>query len=369
MSEEIKKLAHTIVNYSINVQESEKVLIKYYSDEALDLVKELVKNVCINKGVANYRKIDSELEREILELSSPEIVPLLTNQAKYEVENYDSIIFIRYSENEFESVNVPTMKLGAVNKSKRPYDEIRINNRKWTLLNYPSKLDAHKARMSYDDYKKFAFEVMNVDYKNMREKLEPLRLLMEKTDKVRMVGPNTDITFSIKGLPAIPCCGTANIPDGEVYTAPVRESVNGVITYNTPSPYHGRVYNNISLTFENGKIIKAVCDNEKDNKELEKIFASDEGASYVGEFSFGVNPLILNPMGDILFDEKIKGSIHFTPGTCYDDCNNGNKSIIHWDLVWIQREEYGGGEVYFDDVLIRKNGEFVLDELKEINNL
>ena len=195
--------------------------------------------------------------------------------------------------------------------------------------------------------------------------IKPLKELMERTDKVRIVGPNTDISFSIKGIPAIPCCGKSNIPDGECYTAPVRDSVNGTITYNTPCPYQGNIYHNVSLTFENGKIIKATCD--EDNDRLNEIFDTDEGARYVGEFSFGLNPAIQEPMGDILYDEKIIGSIHFTPGSAYQDAFNGNVSSIHWDMVLIQRPEYGGGEIYFDDELIRKDGKFLLEELKPLN--
>ncbi len=199
----------------------------------------------------------------------------------------------------------------------------------------------------------------------MSEDIKPLKELMESTDKVRIVAPNTDITFSIKGLPAIPCTGEKNIPDGELYTAPVRDSINGTITYNTPSPYQGSVYHHVSLTFENGKIVKATCD--EDDEKLNEIFDTDEGARYVGEFSLGFNPKILYPMGDILYDEKILGSLHFTPGDSYADCDNGNKSSIHWDMVLIQREDFGGGEIYFDDVLIRKDGKFVLDNLKQLN--
>ena len=219
--------------------------------------------------------------------------------------------------------------------------------------------------MTYDEFYNYSLDVMTVDYKRMNDKIKPLKELMEKTDKVRILGPNTDLTFSIKGLPAIPCSGTANIPDGELYTAPVKNSVNGVITYNTPSPYNGNIFNNIRLEFKDGKIIN--CSADKDNEKLEEIFNTDEGARYVGEFSLGFNPLIIHPMGDILYDEKIMGSIHFTPGRCYEDCDNENISNIHWDLVLIQTEEYGGGEIYFDDVLIRKDGKFVLDELKQLN--
>ena len=198
----------------------------------------------------------------------------------------------------------------------------------------------------------------------MSKAMDKLVDLMNKTDKVRLVSKDTDISFSIKDIPAIKCAGEMNIPDGEVYTAPVKDSVNGVITYNTPSLHSGFTYENIQLTFKDGKIIKATANN---TEKINEVFDIDEGARFVGEFAIGVNPYILEPMKDTLFDEKITGSIHFTPGACYEDAPNGNDSALHWDLVLIQRPEYGGGEIYFDDVLIRKDGIFVLDELKCLN--
>ncbi len=187
---------------------------------------------------------------------------------------------------------------------------------------------------------------------------------MNKTDEVRLVGEGTDLTFSIKDIPAVKCAGRLNIPDGEVYSAPVKESVNGTISYNTPSPYNGFTFENVKLTFRDGKIVEATAN---DTERINKIFDTDEGARYVGEFAIGVNPFIQHPMQDILFDEKIDGSFHFTPGECYEDAYNGNHSNIHWDMVMIQRPEYGGGEIYFDDVLIRKDGKFVLPELEVLN--
>ena len=201
-------------------------------------------------------------------------------------------------------------------------------------------------------------------YSKMERAMTPLVELMNKTDKVRIVGKGTDITFSIKGIGGVKCAGRRNIPDGEVYTAPVKDSVNGVISYNVPSVCNGIRFDNIRLEFKDGKIVKATSDK---TDAINKIFDTDDGARYVGEFAMGVNPFITKAMGDILFDEKISGSIHFTPGACYDDAFNGNNSAIHWDLVLVQTKEMGGGEIYFDDKLIRKDGIFTLDELKVLN--
>ena len=365
MDEKLKKLSQTIVNYSVSVKEKDRVLIQYESKECNPLIKYLIKDIYKNKAIPSVQLIDNELNSLILENADSKTIDEIYKMKKYQVDNYDVFIRICYTENEYEDKNVSSAIRKELGDKTQDVDNIRINKRRWILLNYPSLIDAYKAHMKYDEFYNYSLDVMNVDYKSMNNKIKLLKDLMEKTDKVRILGPNTDLTFSIKGLPAIPCCGTANIPDGELYTAPVKDSVNGVITYNTPSPYHGNIFNNIKLEFKDGKIIN--CEANDNNDLLEEIFNTDEGARYVGEFSLGFNPMITKPMGDILYDEKIMGSLHFTPGMCYDDCNNGNISSIHWDLVLIQTPEYGGGEIYFDDVLIRKDGKFVLDELKELN--
>lgn len=365
MNTELEKLSKTIVDYSIGVKENDKVLIQYESSMCNPLVKCLIKDIYSKGGIPFTKLLDNELNSLILEGADSKTIDEMVKVKTFEVDEFDCFIRICYTENEYEDKNVPTTVRKELGSKSEKIDDIRINQRRWVLLNYPSLVDAYKAGMKYDEFYNYSLSVMNVDYKSLDEKIKPLKELMERTDKVRIVGPNTDLTFSIKGLPAIPCCGKANIPDGELYTAPVKNSVNGIITYNTKSPYNGYVFNNISLEFKDGKIINATASDNNDK--LKEIFDTDEGARYVGEFSLGFNPMIKEPMGDILYDEKIMGSLHFTPGTCYKDCNNGNVSSIHWDLVLIQRPEYGGGEIYFDDVLIRKDGLFVLDNLKQLN--
>ena len=365
MDERLKKLSNTIVNYSIDVKENDRVLIQYENSICNPLIKCLIKDIYKNKGIPFVKLVDKELQTLIKENATSKVIDENVKMKKYEVDNFDCFIRICYTENEYEDKDVSLDIRKEWGLKSREVDDIRINKRRWVLLNYPSLIDAYKARMKYDDFYNFSIDVMNVDYKSLNEKIKPLKELMEKTDKVRIISPETDITFSIKNMPAIPCCGTCNIPDGELYTAPIKDSVNGVITYNTLSPYSGTVFNNVKLEFKDGKIINASASDNNDK--LEEIFNTDEGARYVGEFSLGFNPLIKDPMGDILYDEKIMGSIHFTPGTCYADCDNGNTSSVHWDLVLIQTKKYGGGEIYFDGVLIRKDGKFVLDELKQLN--
>lgn len=360
-------LAKKLVNYSLKLKKNDKVLITYQSTKCIDLVKNIIKEANNVGAICHTVYDDVKLSNYHKTLTTDERIDLISKYKEFELNNFDAFINIKYNLNDYEGKNVPDdITKRILEKTYITHNKL-VNERRWVLLNYPSVVDAYKASMTTLEFYNYSMDVMNVDYEKMADDIAPLKELMEKTDKVRITGPGTDITFSIKGMPAIPCVGSCNIPDGEIYTAPIKDSVNGKITYNTTSTYRGEVFNNISLEFKDGKIINCSCDDKEKIKKLKEIFETDEGAKYIGEFSFGLNPKIYNAMGDILFDEKIIGSIHFTPGAAYKDCYNGNDSNVHWDLVLIQREECGGGEIYLDDVLVRKNGIFVFDELKALN--
>lgn len=363
----LKDLARTIVNYSLEVEEDENVLIKCETIEPMPLVKELVKEIKHVKANVMIKITDPTLNSLITEATTDSKIDLLQRSAKFEVENFDCFINIKCNQNDYEEKNIDNDITRRIGEKLSKYNDIRTNERRWVLLNYPSNVDAYKAKMTTKEYYDYALNVMCYDYKKMAEAIEPLKELMEKTDMVRITGIETDITFSIKNMNIIPCVGECNIPDGEIYCAPIKKSVNGVIKYNTKSPYQGNVYEGVKLVFKDGEIVKATCDNKENFEKLNEIFDTDKGSRYIGEFSIGLNPKIKYPMGDILFDEKIIGSIHFTPGRAYKDSYNGNDSSIHWDMVLIQRKDFGGGDIYFDDVLIRKDGVFVLPELKHLN--
>ncbi len=367
MEEKIQKLADIIVNYSLNIKEDEKVLITYQTIEASTLVKEIIKKINLRKGIAFINYVDPFLSNLLKESSSSKRIELMREYQKFELDHFDSFVNIRYNLNDYETRDISDMIRQEINKKTYDIHDKMVNERKWVLLNYPSYVDSYKAKNKFENFLNYSLDVMTLDYNKMRKDIEPLKQLMEQTDKVRILGDGTDITFSIKNMPVIPCVGESNIPDGEIFTCPIKKSVNGIITYNTSSTYHGEVFTNVKLEFQDGKIIHASCDEEEKNDKLNKIFDTDEGSRYIGEFSLGLNPKILHPMGDILFDEKIIGSIHFTPGAAYKESYNGNDSSVHWDLVLIQRNDYGGGEIYFDDKLIRKDGLFVLDELHHLN--
>lgn len=360
----LQRLAKMLLEYSNKVEAGQHVLIKgNYC--AKPLIKELIKHTYRLGAYPHTELLDDEIGRELALGNTEERMQQVTawNLDKYK--DIDAFISVFADENDSEYNDVPTdIKIMQARVGK-PATNLIVNTKQWVLLNYPTPALAQKAKMSLEAFEDFLLDVCLVDYRKMSDAMQNLKALMEKTDRVRIVSPGTDLSFSIKGIPAIPCAGDCNIPDGEVFTAPILDSVNGVIQYNTPSPYQGTVFNNVRLEFEDGKIIKATADNDIDK--LNEIFNTDEGAKYVGEFAIGVNPLIKHPMGDILFDEKIDGSFHFTPGQAYEEADNGNRSAVHWDLVLIQRPEYGGGSIYFDDILIRENGRFVLPELQSLN--
>jgi aminopeptidase len=244
------------------------------------------------------------------------------------------------------------------------HSEVRVPKTKWVVLRYPTDAFAQAAGMSSAAFEDFYFNVCTADYPAMKKAQEPLQARMEAADRVRIVAPGTELEFSIKGIPVIPCFGERNIPDGEVFTAPVRDSINGVIRFNTQSRYQGTVFSDITFEFKDGKIVKATANN---TERINQILDSDDGGRYCGEWSLGTNNRVRHPMLDTLFDEKIGGSFHLTPGQAYEIADNGNRSRIHWDLVLIQREDYGGGEVWFDGELVRKDGRFVPEDLQGLN--
>lgn len=361
----IEKLAKGLINYSCSLKKGEKVLIEAKGIDYM-LVNALVKEAYAVGAYPFVEIYDNRVSRELLLGQTEEHAKLKAKYDAFRMQEMDAYIGIRGGENCNELSDVPenNMKIESEYYSHPVHHEIRVKKTKWVVLRYPNQGMAQQAGMSTDAFEDFYFKVCNLDYSKMDRAMDALKKRLDKADKVRITAKGTDISFSIKGIGSKKCSGERNIPDGEIYTAPVKDSVNGVITYNTPSVEQGFKFENVSLTFKDGKIINATAN---DTEKVNAIFNTDEGARYVGEFALGVNPYIVKPMGDILFDEKISGSIHFTPGCCYDDCYNGNVSAIHWDLVLIQTKEYGGGEIYLDGELIRKDGLFIPDDLACLN--
>ncbi len=361
----LQQLAKNLVQYSTRVEPGDNVLIEMIGTER-ELVNCLIEEVQRQGGNPYVELSDRAVLRSILlggtEAHMKQWAEIDLNRMK----QMQAYIGIRAGENANELSDVPSdrMKLYDTYYRQPVHLEQRVKHTKWVVLRYPNAAMAQQANRSTAEFENFYFQVCNLDYSRMSIAMDPLKALMDRTDQVRIVSPGTDLTFSIQHIPSVKCDGHRNIPDGEVYTAPVRESVNGTISYNTPSVYAGFTFENIRFRFEHGRIVEATCN---DTQRLNEVLDSDEGARYIGEFSIGFNPYITTPMKDTLFDEKIDGSLHFTPGQAYKEADNGNRSSIHWDLVLIQRPDYSGGEIWFDNRLIRQDGRFVVDELEPLN--
>lgn len=364
--ERIEKLSKNLLNYSVSLQKGEHILIEILGEDAIPLGKELIKQAENVGAYPHFNIINYEILKELLMNASEEQIKMYAKHDTQRMKDMDAYIGIRASSNTAELNGVPAEKMDLYNKyyTTQVHFEERVKHTKWCILRYPNNSMAQMSNMNTEDFEDFYFRVCTLDYEKMSKEMDKLVNLMNNTKNVHIVGPNTDLKFSIEGIPTEKYMGTFNIPDGEVATAPVINSVNGYITYNTETRYNGILFNNIRFEFKDGKIVNAISNK---TEELNMILDTDEGARYIGEFALGLNPYIEKPIGDTLFDEKIKGSFHFTPGDSLEESDNGNRSAIHWDIVNIQTPEYGGGEIYFDDVLVRKDGRFVLKELEGLN--
>ncbi len=360
----IDSLAKQLVGYSIDLKKGEKVLLDLY-DVPDSIGIALIREARRKNAIPFVRIHQSRISRELLMGATEDQYKVSSKLLLSEMKDMDAYIAVRGSHNISETSDVAQKNMQVAMKQLRPVIDYRVKKTKWCVLRWPTASMAQQASMSTEAFEDFYFKVCLLDYKALVPSMNALKRLMESTDKVHIIGPGTDLKFSIKGIPAVVCGGNYNIPDGEVFTAPVKTSVEGVLTHNAPTIYQGIAFDSIKLEFKEGKIIKAEAGNK--TKELNRILDTDPGARYIGEFALGFHPVIREPMRDILFDEKIAGSFHFTPGQAYEIADNGNQSQIHWDMVNIQRKDYGGGEIYFDGKLIRKNGIFLPKNLEKLN--
>lgn len=360
-----QQLAEVLIGHSTKLKPKERILIEAI-DVPNDLVIEIIRCAKLHGGIPFVTLKSNEISRALVH-ELPEVgFQQWGNFEATRMQEMDAYIGIRGSFNiaEMSDVDSQQLEFYKTHFLKPVHFDIRVPNTKWVVLRYPTASMAQQAGMSTEAFEDFYFRVCTLDYSKMSENMQVLKRRMEAADRIKITGPNTELEFSIKGIPAIASGGEHNIPDGECFTAPVRDSVNGHIQFNAATIYEGVIFNNIRLELKDGKIVRA---NGSKTGRLNKILDTDEGARFIGEFAIGFNPLITQPMLDILFDEKIAGSFHFTPGQAYEIADNGNKSKVHWDMVLLQTPEHGGGEIYFDGELIRKDGQFVPPDLLPLN--
>jgi aminopeptidase len=357
------KLAKLLVQYSTRLKRNETVLIEGF-DIPDEMMIALIRAARKAGGVPFAQTYHARVNRALALEASDRQLNLMASHELARMKKMDAYIAVRGSNNVTELSDVPPETMKLIARKMRPVQDQRVQKTKWVVLRWPTPSMAQLAGMSTEAFEDFYFEVCTLDYRRLLPGMKTLHRLMEKTDRVEIKGPGTDLSFSKKGIPAVICGGDRNIPDGEVFSCPVKDSVEGHVTFNAPSIYQGIAFDGIRLDFKSGKIVDATSN---ETQKLNKILDSDPGARYIGEFSLGFNPRVFQPMRDILFDEKIAGSFHFTPGQAYEEADNGNRSQVHWDMVSIQRPDYGGGEICFDGKLLRKNGKFLPNQLHSLN--
>lgn len=362
-----RKLADMLTGYSLGLKKGEKVQIDAF-DVPYEIVVELVRSVSAAGAYPFVSTKQWKVVRAIYQESTPQQIEIMNKLELDLMKKMDAYIGLRGSDNIFEMSDISSQKMNQMTKGMKTSWDQRVKKTRWVVLRWPTPSMAMLSRMSTEAFEDFFFDVCTMDYARMIPGSRELKKLLAKTDKVHIKGEGTDLKFSIKDILSKEFDVTPakyNVPDGECYTAPVKDSVEGYITYNTPTVYQGTSFDQIYFEFKKGKIVKATAGSQ--TKRLNEILDSDKGARYIGEFAIAFNPKITEPMRDTLFDEKISGSFHFTPGQAYDIADNGNRSQVHWDIVNIQRPDYGGGEIWFDGKLIRKDGIFVTKALEKLN--
>ncbi len=367
-----EKYADVLVDYSTKVQKGDLVIIRASSPAAQDLVKAVYKKVLQKGANPILRTSICDMSDIFIKYSSDEQLDFVDPISKLEYEKVDKYISIGAPLNLKNMARADKTKMARRSKATRELSELLLGRSargeaSWVIADVPTNALAQEAKMSFDEYSEFLFNACFLNLDNPVEKLlemdkEQTRIaeFLNTKSKVRIVGEKTDITFSTAGRKWISCSGLNNYPDGEIFTSPVEDSAQGEIYFDFPAIYRGNEAHKIHLKLENGKVVEATA--EKGEEFLKAMLALDEGASFVGEIAIGTNEMVQDVTGNILFDEKIGGSIHMACGASYPETGGKNVSGLHWDIIKNMKgvNGAGGGEIYADDELIYKDGKFVI---------
>lgn len=359
----LAELAKLLVNYSIKLKANEHVLVVLYGMEGYPLLKEVYRQ-CIKVGAhCCYELRDAELTRLFYDHANSTQLSLAPREHRLlQAKETDAMIQILADRNSAELAQVDQQKIIHHRKLNKPIADI-LHKQRWVLFEYPTVVAANHAKRSVEAWEDFVFQACLVDWQKISAEQQALKTLLSEAKEVHVVADKTDLILNIEGQNWIKCHGLHNMPDGEIFTSPHRQKVNGHILFNTPSQYMGKEFQWIRLVFEKGQVVDFDSDNKAD---LQHILDTDGGSRYLGEFAFGTNQMIQTPVNSILFDEKIGGSNHMALGKCYDEAPNGNDSSVHWDLIIRHKEAHG--KVYLDGNLIQDNGTWVHPRLLSYNN-
>lgn len=361
------KYAEVLVDYSVDVQKGDLVQIRATSVYAKDLVKAVFKRVLERGGHPLVRTSIEDMSDTFIKSASDEQLDYVDPITKLEYEKVDKFISIGAPMNTKTMARANMAKLARRGKATKALSELLMKrsadgSAKWVIADVPTHALAQEAKMSFDEYSEFLFKSCYLDLddpvaklKELDEKQTKWANYLNNVKKVRIVGEKTDITFGVEGRKWISCSGLNNYPDGEVFTSPVEDDVNGEIYFDFPQIYRGNEAHGVHLTIEKGKVVKVVA--EKGEDYVNAMFDMDEGSRGIGEIAIGTNDEIQDITGNILFDEKIGGSIHMAIGASYPETGGKNVSGLHWDMIKGMKKD---GKIYADDILIYENGKFII---------
>ena len=348
----VKKLAEILVNYSIKIKKGDMIELDFGVDAkelALECFKLILKKGAypmIHVGVPGFAYTYYKNASKDQLQHFPKLAMIETKMAA-------GSINIGAYYNTKELTQIDPKKISMRRKATKKISDISLKKNNWIICQFPTNSLAQDAEMSLEEMEDFAYNATNLDWKKESKKQDKLKKILDKGKHVRITGEDTDISFSIKGRQGIKCDGHRNMPDGEVFIAPVETTTEGCIKYTYPAIYGGREVSGVYLKFHKGKVIEATA--EKGEKFLKEMIKTDKGSCKLGEFGIGVNSGIQQFIKQILFDEKIFGTVHLALGMAYPEGGGRNKSAVHWDMIKDLRR---GGAFYIDGKCIQKNGKF-----------
>jgi aminopeptidase len=350
------QLGEILVNYSTQTQAGDRVLIVMREPETLPLVSAVYEQAVRTGAFPQVQFTSAYLERALLMHGSDDAIARVPDLERSGMEWADVSISLRGARNPYELAGIPTERLASHKRAQGAISALRNAQTRWVLVRVPNEAFAQAAGMNLGAAMEFFFEATLRDWEDESRRYQQIRDLFQSASRVRIAGRDTDLTFSTAGRTYVVGDGHINIPDGEIYTAPVDDSAEGVITFEYPGLYAGRAIEGIRLELRAGEVVAATAGSGEEF--LQQILAIDGGARRIGEFGVGVNFGIDRFVGDILFDEKIGGTIHLALGRAYAECGGKNRSSLHWDLVKDLRSE---GVIELDGRPVLENGHFLTD--------
>ncbi|KNZ41049.1 aminopeptidase [Acetobacterium bakii] len=362
------KYAHTLVNYSLYVKENEWVVIRG-SELAMPLIKECFREILKAGAHPSILLIPEGISEIMLKEGSDDQLSFNSPVMMEAYSKADKILTILGDHNLKSLTGIPSERITLQRRAGAPvtkifHDRVAQEQMDWTLCLYPTHSGAQEAGMSLDDYENFVFSGCLLDtpdpvasWKKIHDDQQSMVDYLNKRTDYQIIANDTNLTLSTESRTWINSDGHHNFPSGEVFTAPVKESVNGTIRFSFPGIYSGQEIEDIQLTFENGRVTKATAKRGEDL--LRALIETDEGSHFAGEFAIGTNYGIKKFTKNMLFDEKIGGTIHLALGSSYPQCGPVNDSLLHWDMLCDMKN---GGEIYADGELFYKDGHFLKNQ-------